>query len=134
MREHRDTTVAPWLRIAAALGRDRVLLGLGGATAAMMIWYATNAGGRSAQVIGAWSFIATIHLCLIAVARAIVVGPIARLELIPADGNQPTDNPGAETVIEAQIPAQQFNEMGFREGETLVVTPRRARVFVENAS
>jgi sulfate transport system ATP-binding protein len=37
-------------------------------------------------------------------------------------------------VIEAQIPAQQFNEMGLREGETLVVTPRRARVFVESGS
>ena len=73
MREHRGT--APWLRIAAALARDRVLLGLGGATTAMMIWYATNAGTRSAQVIGAWTFIATIHLCLIAVARAIVTTP-----------------------------------------------------------
>lgn len=71
---------------------------------------------------------------VVRLARAIVVGPIARLELIPADGNQPTDNTASETVIEAQIPAQHFVEMGFREGETLVVTPRRARVFVENAS
>jgi sulfate transport system ATP-binding protein len=62
--------------------------------------------------------------------RAIVVGPIARLELIPADDTQP----GGDTIIEAQIPAQQFRDMGFREGETLVVTPRRARVFVEGGT
>ncbi len=66
-------------------------------------------------------------------ARAIVVGPVARLELLPTDGNKPGDNAGPEAVIEAQIPAQQFRDMAFREGETLVVTPRRARVFVENA-
>ena len=38
-----------------------------------------------------------------------------------------------DALIEAQIPAQQFRDMGLREGETLVVTPRRARVFVESA-
>ena len=65
--------------------------------------------------------------------RAIVVGPIARLELIPADGNQPAGD-NQDSIIEAQIPAQQYKEMGFREGETLVVTPRRARVFVEGAA
>jgi sulfate transport system ATP-binding protein len=63
--------------------------------------------------------------------RAIVVGPIARLELIPVGGHQPMDNGNIDPIIEAQIPAQQFNEMGYREGETLVVTPRRARVFLE---
>jgi sulfate transport system ATP-binding protein len=63
--------------------------------------------------------------------RAIVVGPIARLELIPADDHKPAENPGQDSVIEAQIPAQQFREMGLSEGEMLVVTPRRARVFVE---
>ncbi|MFD0667443.1 sulfate/molybdate ABC transporter ATP-binding protein [Ramlibacter sp. MAHUQ-53] len=55
--------------------------------------------------------------------RAIVVGPIARLELVPVDGG--------DRVIEAQIPAQQFREQGLQEGETLLVTPRRARVFVQ---
>jgi len=63
--------------------------------------------------------------------RAIVVGPTARLELIPSDDNQPAARKGADNLIEAQIPAQQFRELGLREGETLVVTPRRARVFVE---
>ena len=60
--------------------------------------------------------------------RAIVVGPIARLELIPAEDEK---GGAAASIIEAQIPAQQFKELGLREGETLVVTPRRARVFVE---
>jgi sulfate transport system ATP-binding protein len=66
--------------------------------------------------------------------RAIVVGPVARLELVPADGHKPAQNATADGLIEAQIPAQQFQEMGFREGEVLVVTPRRARVFVESAT
>ena len=66
--------------------------------------------------------------------RAIVVGPIARLELIPVDDAKPADNAAPEALIEAQIPAQQFKEMGLREGETLVVTPRRARVFLDQAA
>jgi sulfate transport system ATP-binding protein len=70
---------------------------------------------------------------VVQLARAIVVGPIARLELIPAEETPSTD-PGRDTVIEAQIPAQQFKDLGFKEGETLVVTPRRARVFVEGSA
>src|SRR5689334_2778062 len=69
---------------------------------------------------------------VVQLSRAIVVGPIARLELIPADDNQPPGDK-EDSIFEAQIPAQQFRDMGFREGETLVVTPRRARVFVEGA-
>ena len=61
--------------------------------------------------------------------RAIVVGPTARLELEPVESNP--DNPGTGTIIEAQIPAQQFRELGLREGDKVVATPRRARVFVE---
>lgn len=60
--------------------------------------------------------------------RAIVVGPIARLELLPLENNQPV---GHDPLIEAQIPAQQFRELGFQEGETLVVSPRKARVFLQ---
>ena len=71
---------------------------------------------------------------VVKLARAIVVGPVARLELIPVEDNKPVENAAPEAIIEAQIPAQQYNEMGFREGDTLVVTPRRARVFVESAS
>jgi sulfate transport system ATP-binding protein len=66
--------------------------------------------------------------------RAIVVGPIARLELLPLDGAKQADNAGSDPLIEAQIPAQQFREMGFREGDTLVATPRRARVFLESGA
>ena len=61
--------------------------------------------------------------------RAIVVGPIARLELLPLDASAA----GSGDIIEAQIPAQQFTEMGFKDGETLVLTPRKARVFVAPA-
>jgi len=66
--------------------------------------------------------------------RAIVVGPIARLELIPAAGNQPPGELGPQSIIEAQMPAQEFRDKGLREGDTLVATPRRARVFVEGAA
>ena len=61
--------------------------------------------------------------------RAIVVGPIARLELEPVESNP--DNPGSGTIIEAQLPAQQFRDLGLKEGDTVVATPRKARVFVE---
>jgi sulfate transport system ATP-binding protein len=63
------------------------------------------------------------------IGRAIVVGPTARMELEPRDSNP--DNPGTGSIIEAQIPAQQFREMGLREGDMVVASPRRARVFVE---
>jgi sulfate/thiosulfate transport system ATP-binding protein len=59
--------------------------------------------------------------------RAIVVGPIARLELWPEDPRQPD---GHDPLIEAQMPAERFRELGLREGEKLVVSPRKARVFV----
>jgi sulfate transport system ATP-binding protein len=62
--------------------------------------------------------------------RAIVVGPIARLELLPLDASAA----GSGDIIEAQIPATQFAEQAFKEGETLVLTPRKARVFVEDAA
>ncbi|MGZ5180267.1 MAG: sulfate/molybdate ABC transporter ATP-binding protein [Ramlibacter sp.] len=71
---------------------------------------------------------------VVQLSRAIVVGPIARLELLPAEDTQPANPGNADQIIEAQIPAQQFRDLGFKEGETLVVTPRRARVFVEGAA
>jgi sulfate transport system ATP-binding protein len=58
--------------------------------------------------------------------RAIVVGPIARLELLPLDRAAA----GSDDIIEAQMTAQQFQEMRLVEGETLLLTPRKARVFV----
>ena len=71
---------------------------------------------------------------VVQLARAIVVGPIARLELIPSESTESTDNAEEGSLIEAQIPAQQFKDMGLREGETLVVTPRRAKVFLDAAA
>jgi sulfate transport system ATP-binding protein len=61
--------------------------------------------------------------------RAIVVGPTARLELEPVESNP--DNPGSGTIIEAQLPAQQFRDLGLHEGDKVVATPRKAKVFVE---
>ncbi|BCO28585.1 sulfate/thiosulfate import ATP-binding protein CysA [Rhodoferax lithotrophicus] len=58
--------------------------------------------------------------------RAMVIGPIARLELLPLDASAA----GSGDIIEAQIPAQHYRELEFKEGDTLVLTPRRARVFV----
>ncbi|MEO7159104.1 MAG: sulfate ABC transporter ATP-binding protein [Polaromonas sp.] len=69
---------------------------------------------------GAQGIVATLD-------RAIVIGPIARLELIPLEAHKQSADP----LIEAQIPAQQFRDMGLKEGETLVLTPRKARVFVD---
>ena len=64
------------------------------------------------------------------ISRAIVVGPLARLELEPVETNP--DNPASGTIIEAQLPAQQFRDLGLAEGDTVVATPRKARVFVED--
>ncbi|MDB5744555.1 MAG: sulfate transporter, ATPase subunit [Polaromonas sp.] len=63
--------------------------------------------------------------------RAIVIGPVARLELIPVDAHKQTANPSTDTLIEAQMPSQKFRDMGLKEGEKLVLTPRNARVFVD---
>ena len=60
--------------------------------------------------------------------RAIVVGPLARLELLPVDEQAPG---GHDPLIEAQISAEQFAAMGLKEGETLVVLPKKARVFLQ---
>jgi len=64
------------------------------------------------------------------ISRAIVVGPIARLELEPVETSP--DNPATGTIIEAQLPAQQFRDLGLAEGDTVVATPRKAKVFVED--
>ncbi|MDR7307449.1 sulfate ABC transporter ATP-binding protein [Rhodoferax saidenbachensis] len=58
--------------------------------------------------------------------RAIVVGPIARLELLPQDSSAA----GSGDIIEAQIGAQEFAALALKDGEVVVLTPRKARVFV----
>ena len=60
--------------------------------------------------------------------RAIVVGPIARLELWPLNDASPS---GHDPLIEAQVPADWFRAQGFKDGEKLLVSPRRARVFLQ---
>ncbi|MCU0932129.1 MAG: sulfate ABC transporter ATP-binding protein [Serpentinimonas sp.] len=64
--------------------------------------------------------------------RAIVVGPIARLELLPLEDTG--THPASEALIEAQIPAERFRELGLQEGDTVRVQPRKARVFLQPAA
>jgi len=59
--------------------------------------------------------------------RAVVVGAIARLELIARSDDEPGNGPNR--LIEAHIPAQQFQRMDLRQGDALVITPRRVKVF-----
>ncbi len=61
--------------------------------------------------------------------RAIVVGPIARLELWPENPSQPD---GHDPLIEAQMAAERFAALGLKEGDKLVVSPRKARVFLQS--
>jgi sulfate transport system ATP-binding protein len=56
--------------------------------------------------------------------RALVVGSVARLELVPHDESATPD------VIEAEIPANEFRDQNYVEGELLVLTPRKSQVFV----
>ena len=63
--------------------------------------------------------------------RAIVIGPVARLELTPCDVPQQNDKQLLDTLIEVQMSADQFKEMALREGDMLLVTPRHVRVFVD---
>ena len=76
--------------------------------------------------------------------RAIAVGPTARLELVPLDdtgvelkaaGHSPSvHNAAPATLVEAHISTQQFRDMGLKEGDTVLVTPRRTRVFLDQAA
>jgi sulfate/thiosulfate transport system ATP-binding protein len=58
--------------------------------------------------------------------RAIVVGPVARLELAPQDRAAA----GGNDFIEAHLGAQEWQALGLQEGDVVVLTPRKARVFV----
>jgi sulfate transport system ATP-binding protein len=58
--------------------------------------------------------------------RAIVIGPLARLELEP----QVSCGLAGETVIEAQLSADRFARLGLKEGELYQVVSRQAKVFV----
>ena len=56
--------------------------------------------------------------------RAHAIGPLAQLELERADNAQ---------LIEAVISSERYEHLRLQEGETLVVRPRRLRVFVNDA-
>lgn len=72
--------------------------------------------------------VGTPHTGIVAkLTRAFVVGPVARLELDPMEPGMF----GKDAVIEAQLSASQFRQEAFAEGEVLVLTPRKARVFVD---
>ncbi|MCX8517305.1 MAG: sulfate ABC transporter ATP-binding protein [Rhodoferax sp.] len=58
--------------------------------------------------------------------RALAVGPIVRLELQPLDASAI----GGTDTIEAQLGTQEFQQQAYQEGEILLLTPRKARVFV----
>ena len=64
--------------------------------------------------------------------RAIVVGPIARLELLPKDTSSQKAG-GHDPLIEAQMTAERFAELGLKEGDTVLVSPKKARVFLQGA-
>jgi sulfate/thiosulfate transport system ATP-binding protein len=61
--------------------------------------------------------------------RAIVVGPLARLELLPWAHGQSTHD--RNTLIEAQLSATHFQELGLKEGDEVLVSLRKARVFLQ---
>jgi sulfate transport system ATP-binding protein len=56
--------------------------------------------------------------------RFLVVGSVARLELVSNDDSSTPD------IIEAEMPASEFREQHYVEGELLVLTPRKSQVFV----
>jgi len=58
--------------------------------------------------------------------RAVVVGPIARLELTPLENV----SANGTALIEVQLGAQEFRDHAYSEGETLLLLPRKARVFM----
>ncbi len=70
---------------------------------------------------------------LVKLVRAIVVGPVARLELIALDTASSPDNAAGQRIFEAQLPSQRWRDMGLQAGDLLVATPRQARVFIEES-
>ena len=63
--------------------------------------------------------------------EALEVADRVVLELRPEEASQPG---GQEPLIEARMPAERFRQLGLRQGERLVVSPRRARVFLRETS
>jgi sulfate transport system ATP-binding protein len=57
--------------------------------------------------------------------RAHAIGPLAQLDLERSDNAE---------LIEAVIPNERFSQLGLKEGETLLVRPRRMQVFVDQGA
>ena len=57
--------------------------------------------------------------------RAHAIGPLAQLDLERADNAE---------LIEAVIPNERYRELQLKDGETLVVRPRRMQVFVDQGA
>jgi sulfate transport system ATP-binding protein len=57
--------------------------------------------------------------------RTHAIGPLAQLDLERADNGQ---------NVEAVIPNDRFRELGLKDGETLLVRPKRLHVFVDEGS
>src|SRR5690606_16281549 len=57
--------------------------------------------------------------------RAHAIGPLAQLELERDDNGE---------LIEAVIPSERFSQLQLKEGETLVVRPKRLQVFVDDSN
>ena len=57
--------------------------------------------------------------------HAAVIGPMARLELIPVEAKLAN----GDDILEVHIPSQQFHQMDLKNGELLVLTPHKARIF-----
>jgi len=57
--------------------------------------------------------------------RALIAGPLARLELTPLE--QP------EQILEAHLAAGEYHALGVQEGATVLLSPRKARVFLQAA-
>ena len=61
--------------------------------------------------------------------RAHAIGPLAQLELQRSDGSA-NDN-GDAGLIEAVISSERFQQLNLKDGEILLVRPRRLQVFVD---
>jgi diguanylate cyclase (GGDEF)-like protein len=66
MRKHAGSAFATWRHATS----DRLLAGLLAGTAALLALYATDFAASRVQVVAAWVFVATIHVCLAWVARS----------------------------------------------------------------
>lgn len=71
---------------------------------------------------GSTGIVATIN-------RAIVVGPLARLELLPH--SQTSLDKDLDRLIEAQMTTAEYTTTGLQEGDIVSVEPKKARVFIQ---